>query len=290
LVRLQFNGLPRTKDAFDTWSGARLSSNDVMDFARDHDFQVLALSGVSTQYMWTTWRKQPRGWFAERERASNEQPVPSPSEPATLITTRIRRITNASGSEPVAPCRGRFASVFLWVEDLPEDAELHHLRVTVGNSLGTIIYIGPRETSGLRQVTVLLPELESTGLLPVEIHWLGRPISFPATLRVIPPGPSVPQIVSISDAVNLCAGRKVETRMVKMTLEEVARPHEMEVRVGGYPVADLEYVCTDPRPQRFEVNFRLPEEIGPGMHPLELRLGHRKFPPVSLEVATPESC
>ena len=66
---------------------------------------------------------------------------------------------------------------------------------------------------GLQQVNVILPELEATGLLPVEIRWLGRRISPPATLRVIPPGPSVPRIRMITDGVNLVADHRIETRL-----------------------------------------------------------------------------
>jgi hypothetical protein len=131
---------------------------------------------------------------------------------------------------------------------------------------------------------VLLHELEATGLLPVEVQRLGRTIAPPATLRIIPPGPLVPRVQSIRDAINLVAENRIETRLVKMTIEEVARPHEIEATIGGVPVADLEFFCTDPRPQRFEVNFRLPEEIGPGRHPLEVRIGRRKLAPVMLEV------
>ena len=82
----------------------------------------------------------------------------------------------------------------------------------------------------------MLPELEATGLLPVEIQWLGRRICPPATLRVIPPGPSVPRIYSLSDGINQVAGTRIETRLVKMKIEEVARPHEIEASVGGHPV------------------------------------------------------
>ncbi len=198
---------------------------------------------------------------------------------------RIRRITNSSGSEPVAPCRGRWATISIWVEHLPAEAGLHHLRVMVGDSLGALYYVGPADAMGLRQVNVILPELEATGLLPVEMQWLGQRICEPATLRVIPPGPSVPRIYSLSDGVNHVGGNRIETRLVKMTLEEVTRPHEIEASVGGRPVVDLEFFCTDPRPQRFEVNFRLPEEIGPGEHPLEVRIGKRKLAPVLLHVA-----
>jgi hypothetical protein len=273
LARLQFNGLPRGgAEQYDTWAGARFSSSDLLEFTALNDFQVLALEGVSTQYMWTTWRKHARGW-----RAALQEHQPEAS-------LRIRRITNAHSSEPVAPCRGRFASISIWVENLPADAGLHDLRVTVGESYGAITYIGPPDSAGLQQVNVVLPELEATGLLPVEIHWLDRPIAPPATLRVIPPGPSVPRIQSITDGVNLVAGTRIETRSVKMTLEEIARPHEIEAWIGGHPVGDLEFFCIDPRPQRFEVNFRLPEQIEAGTHSLEVRIGRRRLAPVKLDV------
>ncbi len=281
LARLQFNGLARGGEGpYDTWAGARFSSRDILEFTQLHDFQVLELEGVSTQYMWTTWRKQPSGW-----QAALEKQLHSPEEDLPLNSNvRIRRITNASSSEPVAPCRGRWATISIWVEHLPADAGLHHLRVIVGDSLGALYYVGPADAMGLQQVNVVLPELEATGLLPVELQWLGQKICPPATLRVIPPGPSVPRIYSLSDGVNHVAGTCIETRLVKMTLEEVTRPHEIEASVGGRPVADLEFFCTDPRPQRFEVNFRLPEEIGPGEHPLQVRIGKRKLAPVMLQV------
>ncbi len=275
LVRMQFNGLPRTDEveaAYSTWAGARFSALELLEFTQMNDFQVLAMEGVATQYMWTTWRKQPAGWSIAQEDRQVD------------ATVRIRRITNANSSEPVAPSRGRFASISIWVEDLPADAGLHHLRVMIGDSFGTLTYIGPADASGLQQMTVILPELEATGLLPVEIQWLGKRISPPATLRVIPPGPSVPRVHSISDGVNLVAGTRIETRTVKMTLEEIAKPYEIEASVDGTPVMGLEYFCIDPRPQRFEVNFRLPEEIQAGAHSLQVSMGRRRLAPIPIEV------
>jgi len=238
-----------------------------------HDIQLLALEGAGTQYMWTTWRKQPQGWQAEQ--ADRQYPD---------TTARVRRITNSHSSEPGAPSRGRYASISLWVENLPPDAGLHQLRVQVGDSLGTVTYIGPPMNDGLQQVSVVLPELEATGLLPVELRWQEEPLAPLATLRVIPPGPSVPSIRSVTDGTNLVADKRIETRHVKMILEEVARPHEIEASIGGLPVGDLEFLCTDPRPQRFEVNFRLPEDIAPGRHELHVNIGRRKLAPVMLEV------
>jgi ubiquinone/menaquinone biosynthesis C-methylase UbiE len=273
LARLQFNGMPARDTSFDTWAGARITSTDVLEFTQMQDIQLLALEGAATQYMWTTWCKQAPGWQA----AQNERTFPA-------LPSRIRRVSNSHGSEPGAPSRGCFASICLFVENLPAEAGLHHLRVQVGDSLGTVTYIGALTNDGVQQVSVILPELEATGLLPVELRWLDAPIAPPATLRVIPPGPSIPVIKSVRDGVHLVADKRIETRHVKVTLEEVARPHEIEATVGGLPVGDMEFFCIDPRPQRFEVNFRLPEEIAPGQHQLEVRIGRRKLAPVTLEV------
>jgi hypothetical protein len=69
-----------------------------------------------------------------------------------------------------------------------------------------------------------------------------------------------------------------------LTLEEIARPWEIEIWVEGQPVEDLEKTCSDPRPQRYQVNFRLPERIGPGLHHLKINIGRRKLPSVPIEV------
>ena len=258
LARLQFNGS----------AGTGFSSHDLLEFAQSHDFQVLALDGVSTQSMWTTWRKQPAGWSA-----GLEQQIAALGD---VLPVKINKITNAYSFEPVAPCRGRFAVISIRAENLPADAGLNHLRVTIGNSQGTVTAIGAADRSGWQRIRVDLPELEATGLLPVQLFWLDRPLSEPATLRVIPPGPSIPRIVA--------APQRVENRRVALTLEEIARPFDIEVWMGDQAVEDVEKICTDPRPQRYQVNFRLPEDIGPGLHHIHLNIGRRKLPPVPVEV------
>ncbi len=266
---LHFNGLINRLAPIDTWDGVRISSADVLEFAGANDFQVLSLEGAGTQYMWTTWRKRAPGW------------IPTPSE----NTVRIRRITNANSSEPVAPCRGRFASISIWVENLPAEVGLHHLQVKIGTSLGTVCYIGPPDRAGLQQINVMLPVLEETGLLPVEVLWLDRPIAPATTLRVIPPGPSVPRVRQITDGINMIAENRIETRYVKIIVEEITNPGEVDAFIDQTPLIALESFCIDPRPQRFELNFRLPDEIAPGARKLTLKIGRRKMPPLAVEVA-----
>ena len=218
--------------------------------------------------MWTTWRKQPAGWSAGLEEKTAAW--------GDTLPVTIHKINNASSFEPVAPCRGRFAAIAIRAGNLPPDAGLNHLRATVGSSLGTIISVGAPGREGWQKIRVDLPGAEGHRLLPVQLFWLDRPISEPATLRVIPPGPPIPRIVT--------APRRVANRIVKLTLEEIARPSDIEVRMEGQPVEDLEKICTDPRPQRYQVNFRLPEQVGPGLHHVKLNIGRRNLPPVPIEV------
>ena len=272
LMRCQINGLPETAARYDTWSGVRISQSELEGFCRTHDFQMLALEGVSTQYMWVTLRKRETGWY---ERAV---------KPEEFVT--IRRITNAETSEPLAPARGRYAALALWVNNLPTDCDLLNFEVTVGGARGRLTYIGPRERDGLTQVNLRLPSEVGTGLQLVQLGWCGEPIGLPKKVRIVPPPAMVPRLIALSDGVNLVAGNRVETRSVKLTLEEVTQPEFFTATIGGVPVEDLEYFCTDPLPPRFEVNFRIPQEVGMGSHLLDMRLGRRRLGAVSLDIVS----
>jgi SAM-dependent methyltransferase len=271
LARLQFNGLPQTARVYDTWAGVRFSLPELIDFTRDHDFQVLALEGAFTQYMWTTWSKRDPGWRARvREQAGRSERM------------RIRRITNAHNSEPVAPNRGRFASVSIWVQDLPPDVDLFDLEVRVGGLPARGAYIGPADELNVQQINVILAESDTTGLAPVELLWFGRPLCDETVLRLIPAGPQVPRIISVTDGVNLLSGTRIETGTVKVNIEEVARIEDFRMDIDGIAVEELDIFCTDPLPRRWEVNFRLPEGLPPGSHALDTRLGRRRFASVAI--------
>ncbi|MBI2687605.1 MAG: class I SAM-dependent methyltransferase [Acidobacteria bacterium] len=269
-MRCQINGLPESAARYDTWSGVRIGSAELEEFCRANDFQMLSLEGTQTQYMWTTLRKRPRGWY---------EPVKRPEQAAA-----IRRITNAQNSEPVAPARGRFAALSLWVENLPDECDLLNFEVRVGNGRGTLTYIGPREYDGMAQVNLRLPFDVGTGLQPVTMAWRGEAIGPAAKVRIVPQPALVPRVLALSDGINLMSGPRIVTRSVKVTLEEVVSPEEFSATVDGRPVVDMDFFCTDPLPPRFEVNFKLPDEIAPGGHSLEMKLGKRVVAPVGIDV------
>jgi SAM-dependent methyltransferase len=269
LLRVQINGLDQDAKQYDTWSGVRISAGEVRCFARENDMQLLALEGARTQYMWASMRKRAPGWSTS---TAGGRP-------------RIRRVTNAQNSEPVVPASGRFASVTAWVEFLPADSDLNELQVIVDGLEASPTYIGPPECDGLQQLNAILPPLRRTGLVRVELFWKQKRLCEPAWLRVIPPGPQVPVLISAADGINMLSGTRITSRLVKVTLEDVPSPDSFRAEVDGAPLTEVDAFCVDPLPSKYEVNGRLPDSVMPGPHVLEIWLGRRWLGRVAIEVA-----
>jgi ubiquinone/menaquinone biosynthesis C-methylase UbiE len=257
IAHLQLNGLPKTSQTYTTWSGFRVSADEVREFAREHSMQLLALDGEGTQYMWTTWRKK--------------------------APMKVRAISNAHSGEHAVPSHGRLACASLWIENLPEACDLNSLEARVDGLTATGVYVGPC-VNGLSQFNILLPPGTRTGLVPVTVSWGGEPLTTRAWMRVIPPGPAVPRVESVTDGTNLLSDRRIESGTVKVQLEEIASPESFEARIDGRHVRAAEMFCTDPRNQRYDVSFLLPEDTAVGLHHLEMNLGARKLAPIPIEV------
>jgi len=272
ILRCQINGLPETFQRYNTWDGVRIRAAEVADFAVRHDFQLYALENVDTQYLWTTWRKRDAGWRARLHRA----PRPAPA-------TRIRIISNALTADPLVPASGPRAFAALRIENLPADSDLINLEVRIDGRPGALSYLGPPEWDGVMQLNAAIPAGTRTGLVPVEVFWLGAPLTS-AWMRVVPSGPVVPRLCAVRDGDNLLSGTRIISRSVKLVFEETLRPDLFHATVGGVAVRSALTVCTDPVEQRHEINFALPDSIGPGLHELRIYIGSRAFPPMTIEV------
>jgi len=270
-LHCQLNGLPQTVPSnlparFDTWEGIKIPGSDVADFAREHAFQLLALEGELTQYLWVTLRK--RG------------PQRPPGPPAV---PRVRRVTNAYSSEPIVPARGRLACVSLWFEDLDDDCDLNDLRATIAGRPAKPYYVGPPEVDTLRQMNIQLPRHIETGLLPLEVLRRDERLAPTVWVRVVPGPPAVPRLISVCDAVELRSPR-ILSGMARVTVEEVLDPAKVRASVDDVSAGDLQFVCTDPLTARYDLIMRLPPGLSPGVHNLQLRVGARRLAPRLIEV------
>jgi SAM-dependent methyltransferase len=259
----QFNGLAHANDT-NTWSGVVFSADDIRTFTRENGLQLLNLEGENTQYMWTTW--------ALTARLVRDQESPHIESPP-----RIRRITNTDTGEPLIPQRGRHTALSIWVEHLPADCDLNRLEVLADGESGVPIYVGPADSKGLQQVNAWLPDGVRTGLIPVQLLADRQPLCPPAIARVIPSGPLVPRIVSITDAVNLVQANTSTSGHLKVQIEEVSAPESISASVDGQPVLKLEFLRIDPRPPRHELNLELPRGLSAGAHTLQIRVGPRRL-------------
>src|SRR5579863_9116420 len=252
----QFNGLAHPGDT-NTWSGVVFSAADIRAFTREQGLQLLNLDGEHTQYMWTTWRR-PAAPISERGISS------------------ILRISNAYTGEPLIPQHGRHAAVSFWINNLPSDCDLNNLEVLADGEAGVPVYVGPANSEGLGQVNAWLPDRIRTGLVPVELRANGKPLCPPAIARIIPSGPLVPRIVSVTDGVNLVQHNATTTGLLKVQLEEVSWPDSVTATVDSQPARQLGILRTDPRPPRHELNLELPKDLPPGAHTLQIHIGQRR--------------
>ena len=270
ILKCQINGLPETSARYTTWEGVRIQAAEIVDFVLRHDFQLLALDGVSTQYMWTTWRKQPPGWRAGLR-------------PAERPATRIRAISNALTGDQLVPASGARAFAAIWLDDLPCDCDLIGLEVRIEGRPAVLTCLSAPEWDGMVQLNAAVPAGCRTGLVPVEVLWLGQPLTATAWMRVIPPGPAVPRICAVSDGVNLLSGARIVSRTIKVAMEEVSDPERFHAAIDGAPI-DARTFCTDPVQQRYEFDIFLPDTVPPGRHEIGVSLGRRAFAPVAVEV------
>jgi len=117
----------------------------------------------------------------------------------------------------------------------------------------------------------------------VALEISGEVISNRAPLRVVPAAPLAPQLVSVSDAINLLSATSIESRAIKVRLEEVDLAGVEAIRsvfaaeIDGHALRVAGIFCLDPLPRLYQIDLTVPEEVAPGSHRLTLRLGARQF-------------
>jgi hypothetical protein len=130
----------------------------------------------------------------------------------------------------------------------------------------------------------MIPGSVSTGILPIDLTWNGYTLGGRSSIRIIPAGPQVPVVVSVTDGINLLAGKTIASGIIKVTLEETGNPESFRAWIDGHAVDKIDVFCADPLPPRFEINLELPKAVEPGPRELVMQLGTRRLGPVSIVV------
>ena len=251
----------------ETWTGCWFSADEMAAFAREQKFSLVAVWGIDTQYMWTTFHKP-----------AHSEPDRQPSDVV------VKAVTAAAGGEARVPSRGREAAVSLWIDGLPENGDLAHFPVLFNDRIQLGCYVSPISATGGCQLNARLPEDFEPGKASVRLLYDGQPIGDAHTIEVVPAPSLNPLVISVTDGINLTARFRSEMGGVKVTLEDVARPEEVSFTVRGRPVEYLQFERKDPITSTYEFAFHLWHKTPPGTHPLVVRVARRELEPIPLEV------
>jgi len=223
--------------------------------------------------MWITMRKRPEGWVRSLAGRHIES------------AATVRNIGDALTHEAATPASGSLAVLALWVEDLPGECDLNHMAVTVDGIPARLESIGAPRNVTAQRLNVWLPAGVRTGIVPVEVKWVGQALFPTVWARIIPPGDSVPRLANVTDGANVLIAWRTTSGLLKVKLLEVSDPDVFRATLDHRDVEATESFCADPLNRCFEFNFRVPSGTASGPHVLRVALGKREFQPVTIEVA-----
>jgi SAM-dependent methyltransferase len=272
ILRCQLRGTPPINSEMQresaTWTGCHFSGNEVAAFAREHRMQLVAISGLETQYMWVTLRKPPPGL-----------PVPDYSR------VILKDVTAASSAEHSVPQRGRDAAVSLWIEGMPQASDLAVLAAGFDGMLQRGCYLSPISENGGCQFNVVLPRGVRMGSIPITLHHhQGNLLAGPVPIDVTAAPSWAPKVLSVTDGINILAKSRVESG-VKVTLQDIERPEEVSFLIDRRAAEYLQFECKDPITFTYEFAFHPSPQVKNGEQQLDISVSGRALPPIPLEVA-----
>ncbi|HTA47304.1 MAG TPA: class I SAM-dependent methyltransferase [Bryobacteraceae bacterium] len=252
----------------DTWTGCWFSADDVVEFSRRESFPLLALTGLNTQYMLTTFRKARAGVL-----------------PYAMEKVRVKAVTAAAHPEPRIPARGPDAAVSLWIENMPESASLAECRVLFNGREQWGCYLSPVSENGGAQLNARLPDGMAPGECEMQMSVSGRLVPDPHRVTVFAPGPRTPRVRSVTDGINLTSRYRIETGGAKVVIEDIDRPEDVSFRIAGHAAEYVQYHCIDPVTSTYEFAFHLAHKTPRGQRRLlEVRVCGTELPPVEMEI------
>jgi SAM-dependent methyltransferase len=267
----QLRGAPPLRSEMEreasTWTGCWFSGEEMAAFAREHDFHLVSLTGLDTQYMWTTFVK------------------PGDSGAADFSRAALKAVTNSANGEGCVPARGLAAEVSLWIDGLPAACHLGNIEATFGQARTRGCYLSAIAESGGCQMNVHLPKGTAPGHVEVALWFEDRRLGEPQSIEVLPPAPRDPRVVSVSDGIAITSKYRIEMGGVKVAMEDVERPEEVAFTVADRPAEFLQFECKNPVTDTYEFAFHLSPRTPLGRQTLTARVSGRELAPIPIEIA-----
>ncbi len=232
-----------------TWTGCYFNAEEIAAFSRSQSFPLVALSGLDTQYMWTTFRK-----------ALND----AGSYRADRIV--VKDVTAAAGPGSTIPNRGRASAVSLWVDGIPDRASLADLPVWFGDRRQLGCYLSPVSESGGCQLNARLPEGRNPGEYIVELKAGTEPLQRAHSITVVAAPAASPRLLSVTDGINVTSRCRLQTGGAKITIEDVSEPAEFSFRVANRRLGYLQHECIDPITSTYTFAGRLDNKTPLGIN------------------------
>lgn len=250
-----------------TWTGCYFRAEELIAFSREDDFLLVAMSGLDTQYMWTTWMKPRADAGADNS--------------GGFV---LKAVTAATNGGNVVPDRGAEAAVSLWIDGLPAWCHLGNLEVSFDAVSTAGCYLSALSPSGACQLNARLPVGVATGRVMVALRIDGESVGGALPIEVVSAPPRQPRVLSVSDGINITSKGRVETGGMKVTIEDVAHPEEVSFTVAGRPAQYLQFERKDPITGTYEFAFHLSHKTRLGNHLLKIAIGDHELPPEAVEV------
>ena len=252
----------------DTWTGCHFNAGEIAQFSREEAFPLVAISGLDTQYLWTTFRKV--------------RPGVGIRDPEQLD---LKAVTAAGGGDRSIPTRSRDAAVSLWMDGMSENASLVEYPALFAGREQMGCYLSPVSETGAAQMDVRLPEDIVPGECEVQLTTRGRLISRSHSITVVPAPQLEPGVVSVTDGINLKSRSRIETGGAKVVIENVDQPGTVSFSIGGRPAEHLQYECKDPITSKYEFAFHLTHKSPRGRQLLKVRVDGRELAPIEVDIA-----
>jgi len=118
----------------------------------------------------------------------------------------------------------------------------------------------------------------------VRLSYRGAPITVAHEVEVVTAPPRNPQLVLVTDRVNLLARNRSEHDGFQVSIFDVEDPASVSIALGGEPAESMVVVCEDPIGSTYTFGFPVPPEFPKGSSTLTMRVGDRELEAVAVEI------